>query len=593
MLIPEYSSQTMSPVTFCSASINDKYLAVIGDEFFYNFVGKQGGILFTDLIHPDFFDEFTSECRRLVPDESSRLATMVRDANDEYHLVDMTISNNGRTINNEPVLDLQLYNIMSIEKRHIKFTNDLNKYRSFLSMYQDYLFDYDAESGAFSIYLYLGSKSTPYLQCKVEDFYNKVMAHFTSNKDKEEFEAFYQNIIKAKENFSATLNLPSLKDFSTMNRFHVNGKIIYKNNKQPVVIGIIKYANKEDDILVPYYTTNESKDSATGLLNKRGCNEYTNDILNLKDGQKHYMLIIDIDNFKDINDNYGHLFGDEVIQKVATILNSTLNSRGICGRFGGDEFFIFTNNIRSEQQLRNILTTIYKKLMYAYEGILEDFRVTLSVGVSLYPDDGQTYDELFKKADHCLYLAKNKGKRRFVIYKEALHGTIEEGSTPLHRALNPLEKAEYLACVTANVSSFAVKGDIAKLPELLDYVRLNFELDGIRIYSEKSGTLLFQSGTYKSTPSFAEISANGAFLNFYTHNHILEISNTNNFEANDHEFANALMEHNIMSVVTVYCEKEDSERLFFFYDIFNHSARWIESDKNYLLTISRIIANIL
>lgn len=593
MLIPEYSSQTMSPVTICSASINNKYLAVMGDEFFYQFVGKQGGIRFTDLIHPDFLSEFLSECSHLEPNTTTRLATMIKDSNEEYHLVDMSISNNNRTINNEPVLDLRIYNIISIEKRHIKFINDITKYRSFLSMYQDYLFDYDYESGNFAIYLYLGSKSTPYVQCKIEDFYNKVIKHFTKDSSKEEFETFYNKLTAAKENFSVTVDFPSLRDFSTIKRFQINGKVSYKYNSQPVVIGIMKPTGGEDGNSVAYYTTNEAKDSATGLLNKRGCMEYTNDILNLRDGQPHYMMIIDIDNFKEINDNYGHLFGDEVIQKVASVLNSTLNSRGICGRFGGDEFFIFTTKILTEEQLRNLLTSMRKKIMYAYEGILDDFRITLSIGISLYPNDGETYDSLFKKADACLYLAKNKGKNRFVIYKEELHGNLSSDSTLLHRAINPLEKAEYLACITANVSSFAVAGDISKLPELLEYIRKNFELDGIRIYSKKQRKLLYHSGSYKNMPDFEEIFANGAFLNFYNCNHILEISNTSSFEANDHEFSKSLLDYNIMSVITFYYEKEDGERLFFFYDIFNRSTRWIESDKNYLLTISLILAKML
>ncbi|MFR4336963.1 MAG: GGDEF domain-containing protein [Lachnospira pectinoschiza] len=76
----------------------------------------------------------------------------------------------------------------------------------------------------------------------------------------------------------------------------------------------------------------------------------------------HYMAMIDIDNFKNVNDTYGHLYGDKVILKVAAIINSALNGRGIVGRFGGDEFFIFTNWITKESQLRSILTFIKQKV---------------------------------------------------------------------------------------------------------------------------------------------------------------------------------------------------------------------------------------
>lgn len=103
------------------------------------------------------------------------------------------------------------------------------------------------------------------------------------------------------------------------------------------------------------------KDFFTGLLNKRACKEYVQDsIATNKD--IHYMAMIDIDNFKNVNDTYGHLYGDKVILKVAAIINSALNGRGIVGRFGGDEFFIFTNWITKESQLRSILTFIKQKV---------------------------------------------------------------------------------------------------------------------------------------------------------------------------------------------------------------------------------------
>lgn len=593
MKIPKYSSQKHNSVTVCSASMTHNYLVLIGDEYFYLFVGKQLGINMKDFIHPDFLEEFTASCETLACGESVRLLTMMKDCSEAYYLADITISNNGRMLDKEPVFDLQIYYVTSIERSHIKFSNDINKYRSFLSMYQDYLFDYDSESGAFSIFLYLGSKSTPFIQCSIEEFHDQVIRHYAHQEDCEEFENLYQYIIKAAENFSITLNLPLLKDFSAVDRFHINGKVIYKSNKKPVVIGIIKHATAKDNALVPYYTTSEAKDSATGLLNKRACHEYTNDILNLKDGLLHYLAIIDIDNFKEINDTYGHLFGDEVIQKVATIINSSLNGRGICGRFGGDEFFIFTVNVRDEKHLRTILTSMRRKLYYAYEKLIPDFHVTLSIGVSLYPDDGSQYETLFKKADKCLYIAKNKGKNRFIIYDEEKHGNLTEDSKLLRRAFNPLERAEYLAGIVADVALFAATYKPEDLPAILEVIRTNFELDGIRIFSEERMVPLYQCGQYKEVPILAGSFRNGKYTEHYNNNHALVLGSLSAFEANDREFAKSQTAINIMATVSFYFEKADGNRMIFFYDIFNHSIRWNETDKNYLLTISKILNSIL
>lgn len=93
--------------------------------------------------------------------------------------------------------------------------------------------------------------------------------------------------------------------------------------------------------VIPYYATSEAVDSATGLLNKRACMEYTKSVIASNDDKIHYMIMFDVDNFKSINDTYGHLFGDEVLSKIANIINANLNGRGIAGRFAGDEFLYF------------------------------------------------------------------------------------------------------------------------------------------------------------------------------------------------------------------------------------------------------------
>ena len=135
-------------------------------------------------------------------------------------------------------------------------------------------------------------------------------------------------------------------------------------------------------------------DSRTKVFNK---NKYEEMVLAYYPYIDNIRVIFwDMNNLKMINDTYGHLFGDEVLSKIAGIINANLNGRGIAGRFGGDEFYIFTNNIKDEEALRILLTTMRKELQYAFDSRIEDFGVTLSVGVSLFPKDGTDYEELFR-----------------------------------------------------------------------------------------------------------------------------------------------------------------------------------------------------
>lgn len=124
------------------------------------------------------------------------------------------------------------------------------------------------------------------------------------------------------------------------------------------------------------------------------------------------LAVLDIDNFKRINDTFGHLYGDAVIAMAADSIKSVLDEEDIMGRFGGDEFFIFFDNSEKEvldKKLENIRQAI---LMMRLDKNDEN-DISCSVGVTLAQGAGADYDEMFKQADSALYLAKNKGKNRY------------------------------------------------------------------------------------------------------------------------------------------------------------------------------------
>lgn len=593
MRAPESTIKLNSKMSFSNISIDETFLVMLADEFFYLFAGKQIGINLLDMVHADYQEEFREACRNLSLGESRRLVTMLHDFRGDYHLVDVIIENQGNTLENEPVLQLHLYNITSIENAHIQFLNELNKYRSFLSVYHDFLFDYDAETGSFCIFIYLGSKSTPYIKCNIEDFYKLAEDTYKSEEDLADFKEFYRQVKGAKDDFNCKLNMPFIDNNSEDNYCQITAKVIYKMNKNPYVVGVIRPINAQEQNSAPYYSTEEGRDPATRLLNKRACQEYTKDILKFHDGTKHYMIIIDIDNFKDINDIYGHLFGDEVILKVANIISTFLNGRGICGRFGGDEFYIFTTGINDEETLRTVLTAMRKELLYAYEGVIPDFRVTLSIGVSLTPDDGSTYEELFKKSDKCLYIAKNKGKNRFIIYDEAKHGAVEENAKALRNAFNPLEKAEFLGSFVGD----AIIKLFAKAPEIdmdvLNEICSNFELDGIRIYAGDEPKLLCHTNTYKKLPEVEPYLNDESFVKKFNSNNALIVGNMSSLECIHKDLTAATLACSIVSMAIFRLPLKNGSYVTFFYDIFNHAIRWSESDKNYLLTISKILLSII
>ena len=159
-------------------------------------------------------------------------------------------------------------------------------------------------------------------------------------------------------------------------------------------------------------------DGLTGLLNKTAVTETITDYLaDSEKDQMHALLMIDCDNFKAVNDNFGHATGDEVIKYFASVMKRTFRDSDIKGRFGGDEFMVFMKNTTFEATaLRAKQLNEAIKKPYIKDG--KEIRISCSIGVSYFPKDGNTFDTLFNAADDALYKAKSLGKDRFVEYRK-------------------------------------------------------------------------------------------------------------------------------------------------------------------------------
>lgn len=156
------------------------------------------------------------------------------------------------------------------------------------------------------------------------------------------------------------------------------------------------------------------RDSLTDLYNKAKMRKQVEKHIRRADAHDEgAFLIIDIDDFKSINDTYGHLYGDEVLIKIANILLISTGLEDYAGRIGGDEFCVFC---RGENAGQHAMETAERISQMADRIQLSGRRVTLSMGISKYPADAATYEDLYQKADQALYRVKHSGKNAFSVY---------------------------------------------------------------------------------------------------------------------------------------------------------------------------------
>lgn len=134
--------------------------------------------------------------------------------------------------------------------------------------------------------------------------------------------------------------------------------------------------------------------------------------------------ILDVDNFKQANDNYGHLFGDEVLKEIAKGITNSIGNRGIVGRFGGDEFIFILENIVEYGEVWQACYDVLKSpkpISYKY---VNNYLTTYTIGAANFPNNAKTKEELFELADKALYRGKQKGRNCFIIYVEEKHKDI-------------------------------------------------------------------------------------------------------------------------------------------------------------------------
>ena len=161
------------------------------------------------------------------------------------------------------------------------------------------------------------------------------------------------------------------------------------------------------------------RDFLTGLFNREALQSKINEHLRLTQYSKEMQgfCIIDLDHFKDINDKMGHMKGDEVLQDVAHILSHKFRKNDIIGRLGGDEFVVLIKDLSDVDEIIKLASEINEQLQITYENEGCSITVSASIGISLAPKHGTTFDELYEKADLSLYDVKRSTKNNFRIYK--------------------------------------------------------------------------------------------------------------------------------------------------------------------------------
>ena len=380
------------------------YYATAADENVYHFLDNYRRTSLLNLIHPEDTTRFTAWWDALGRqcDRSSIIVRMIR-GNGEMRIVYMKGSvadddGNGDALNIE---------MIDVEKTCESYSG-LSDMIARITSYHEHLegceFEYDAADSSVNLFRFISSERRPETDPDLTQLIPELEDRFKRIKGKPEV-------------------INEILQGSDGHGYSIDGVCLYKQFELSGIYGRVRRNNQRfEDIKekIPI----ENVDSFTGLWNKVASLEYLRQAL--EDSSVHQVVVfmLDLDYFKRLNDSYGHAFGDEAILRMSQIIKSVIKDRGIGARFGGDEFMIVLKDLGPESAIRAVAESIRTQISWAFpEKVLAE-HITCTIGISEAPRNGTDFDTIFNKADRALYIGKQKGKNRYIIYKEQLHGEL-------------------------------------------------------------------------------------------------------------------------------------------------------------------------
>lgn len=279
--------------------------------------------------------------------------------------------------------------------------SDRESYRVIAGLVTDILFEYDFATGQMKNRV-----------CRDGDFgMERVMENPRVNLkskiypgDYGMFDQFMEDISSGKERVYAELRMLRVSGEYYWTAFE--GKTVFGEDKKPVrVVGRIKVLGEQETKDGREYNR-ERRDPLTKVLNRASCEEILKTYFRSKPEGEAALMLMDIDAFYRVNQKMGHVFGDEVLIEVANAIGRCLNQTDELGRVGGDTFLVCMKEHGGRGEVVERLGQIVQAVAGIYIGEQADYKLSASIGVALYPEDGTSYTKLFTRATEAITWGK-------------------------------------------------------------------------------------------------------------------------------------------------------------------------------------------
>lgn len=588
--------------------ISETYQVVEANARFYKELGLEkeelgDKLLMRDIIckkdYGRFLDYASDVCYEKLRQESIELRVKIKD--NGLHWVEM-IMNGVREANNENTRYAVLA-MKSAEKQKVledKLRIQMERYNMVKDLSNEFIFEYCVENDTFvlpnEMILRRGLKALNGGEISAHDF--EAMVH------PEDWKPFERDIRKLWESgnngiIEYRLNLAKIgkkPDYSWYRTFY---KRVEGSNGN-----IIRVIGRTINIQYDRQKVNEMElrarqDLMTGMLNKTATEfELHRFFENAPEG-KHALIMIDLDNFKRVNDCFGHMYGDTVLRDAASKILGRFRNSDIVGRVGGDEFLICMKDATVDLAISvaEEICELTKSEVRTDDDVLE---ISCSVGICIYPDSGMDFTELFKKTEIAMYTAKNSGKGKVCVfdrwgYQSQMASEIKERSTLSEYRMSIQSDTDFLTmCFEMLVDA---KNLDAAMNVLIEQIGKRYGLGGVAVFkfdidamsivrtnkwTKEQGILTMPSR------SFLDFD-NRRFIESFDSNNRVVIDDMHDTERVTKYEQELMLRDNIQACLYAKFRQSDSVQGCVAYQNMGSPRKWSEGEKNFFSEFARVI----
>lgn len=517
----------------------------------------------------------------------------LKKKNNEWRYNIMRIHTEKGMIENRRNIGVEIIDIDESVGDYETAMDSLSRVRLLMSLTDEFAFIYDKETNMFKMFKYDRFNRIILYDMDIDQWKREMLSKsYVKYDEKAMLDTLVLNMKTYADSFSIKMNCAIRTQSDIFEAVRFIGTVHNESSGNKIIVGRVVSDEAVGHASTAMEIMNELQyDSLTGVYNKKTITEYAKKRLAEEKEKRIVIAILDVDHFKSVNDTFGHLYGDKVLARVGGRLKEIVGEDGVIGRIGGDEFMIVFNGLDDDQVLRGMLRAIRTQIKWEFAEDFENLSITCSIGASIFPVNGRDYESLFKKADCCLYIAKEKGRDRYVFFRDEMHRASYEAmlnKSQLNAMNNPREIREL-----KNIASFmesAVTDSRKAVLDAMRHMKDTFGIDNINIYYGEGMKKVYSFGSDIPEAQDAMYVFSEEFQELMGENErFLQIGFADTFSDITPDFCGRMKAERIASTIQCYIGDKRNIKGLVTFNKCREASQWA----NYEIDCARIFAAVL